>query len=145
MRKTYQGVINNLPPHGVFVFGSNTQGRHGKGSALIALRRFGAIYGVASGLQGSSWAIITKDLTKRVHPSRTPEQIKEEMRKLYSYAKTSLLDFYVVYTTKGVNLNSYSAEDMAKMFAESGEIPLNIIFEKEFNDIVEKYEKMSYI
>lgn len=139
IRKTYQGIIGNLPPHGIFVFGSNTQGRHGKGSALIAVKKFDAVYGQASGLQGRSWAIITKDLTKRIHPSRTPDQIKEEIIKMYEYATTSLLDFYIVYTAKGNNLNSYTPMEMSKMFAEAGEIPLNIIFEQEFNELIEKH------
>lgn len=143
MRKTYYGTIKKLPPHGIFVFGSNTQGRHGKGSALIAIRYFEAIYGRASGLQGRSWAIVTKDLTKRIHPSRTPEQIKQEIVKLYEFAKTSLLDFYIAYSANATNLNNYSAEDIAKMFAESGSIPLNIIFENQFNELVKKYEKIS--
>ncbi len=140
MRQTYTGTINKLPAHGIFVFGSNTQGRHGKGAALIALRKFEAIYGRASGLQGRSWAIITKDLTKRIHPSRTPEQIIEEIRKLYSFAITSLLDFYVVYSANTVNLNSYTPDEMAKMFASAGRIPSNIIFEFGFNELVKKHE-----
>ncbi len=43
----------------IFVFGSNTGGRHGKGAALTALRRHGAIYGQAAGLQGQSYGIPT--------------------------------------------------------------------------------------
>lgn len=35
-RKTYSGMIQSLTPNQVFVFGSNTQGRHGKGAALTA-------------------------------------------------------------------------------------------------------------
>lgn len=35
-RKTYSGMIQNLAPNQVFVFGSNTQGKHGKGAALTA-------------------------------------------------------------------------------------------------------------
>jgi hypothetical protein len=34
--KTYSGMITELEPNQVFVFGSNTQGRHGKGAALMA-------------------------------------------------------------------------------------------------------------
>lgn len=45
----------------VFVFGSNLAGRHGKGSALEALRNHGAIYGQGIGRQGNSFAIPTKD------------------------------------------------------------------------------------
>ena len=75
---TYEGKIEFLEPNQIFVFGSNTQGRHGAGAALIAKQKFGAIYGKAEGLQGQSYAIITKDLTSSVHPSRTPNQIKQK-------------------------------------------------------------------
>lgn len=45
----------------IFVFGSNLAGRHGKGAALVARVRYGAIYGQGEGLQGRSYAIPTKD------------------------------------------------------------------------------------
>lgn len=48
----------------IFVFGSNTEGRHGAGAAKVAKDDFGAIYGQAEGLQGNAYAIITKDLNK---------------------------------------------------------------------------------
>ena len=44
-----------------FVFGSNEAGRHGKGAALFAVKHHGAQYGQGYGLQGSSFAIPTKD------------------------------------------------------------------------------------
>lgn len=44
----------------VFVFGSNLQGRHGKGAALAAVREYGATYGVGVGRQGMAYAIPTK-------------------------------------------------------------------------------------
>lgn len=49
------------PKQGIFVFGSNLAGRHGKGAALDAKRYFGAIQGQGIGLQGKSYAIPTKD------------------------------------------------------------------------------------
>ena len=58
--KTYSGFIHYLNKDQIFVFGSNTQGRHGKGAALTARLRFGAIYGNPEGIQGKSFAIITK-------------------------------------------------------------------------------------
>ena len=77
IRKTFSGMISSLKPNQIFVFGSYTQGRHGMGAAKTAKDKFGAIYGQSEGLQGQSYAIITKDLTKddRKTPSRTPEQI----------------------------------------------------------------------
>ena len=84
-RKTYTGLVNSLQDNQIFVFGSNTQGRHSAGAAKTARDKFGAIYGQAEGLQGQSYAIITKDLTKddRKNPSRTKVQIIEQIHKLY--------------------------------------------------------------
>lgn len=45
----------------IFVFGSNLAGRHGKGAAKYAIDNCGAIYGQGEGLQGSSYAVPTKD------------------------------------------------------------------------------------
>lgn len=135
-RKTYSGMIQNLAPNQVFVFGSNTQGRHGKGAALTAKNKFGAIYGQAEGPQGQSYAIITKDLTKNTHPSRTPEQIKEQVHNLYEYARENPdKEFLVAYSGKGTNLNAYSNQEMADMFG-SESIPNNIVFEQEFNKLI---------
>ena len=135
-RKTYSGMIQSLTPNQVFVFGSNTQGRHGKGAALTAKNKFGAIYGQAEGPQGQSYAIITKDLTKRTHPSRTPEQIKEQIHNLYEYARENPdKEFLVAYSGTGKNLNAYSNQEMANMFG-SEEIPNNIVFEEEFDKLI---------
>lgn len=135
-RKTYSGMIQNLAPNQVFVFGSNTQGKHGKGAALTAKNKFGAIYGQAEGPQGQSYAIITKDLTKNTRPSRTPEQIKEQVHNLYEYARENPdKEFLVAYSGKGTNLNAYSNQEMADMFG-SEPIPNNIVFEQEFNKLI---------
>ena len=45
----------------IFVFGSNLAGRHGACAALYARNNHGAVYGQGVGLQGSSYAIPTKD------------------------------------------------------------------------------------
>lgn len=139
-RKTYTGMINSLQDNQVFVFGSNTQGRHGAGAAKTAKDKFGAIYGQAEGIQGNSFAIITKDLTKddKKHPSRTQEQIKEQIQKLYDYAETHPeKEFVVAYSAQGRNLNYYTNEQMAEMFATaSSSVPTNIVFEEGFSKLV---------
>lgn len=140
-RKTYSGIIKSLEPNQVFVFGSNTQGRHGKGAALTARQKFGAVYGQAEGPQGQSYAIITKDLTKPKHPSRTKEQIIEQIDKLYQYAKQNPdKEFLVAYSGIGANLNAYSNQEMADMFS-SLDIPQNIVFEEDFYKLI-KQEKV---
>lgn len=70
----------------IFVFGSNTQGRHGKGAAKVALDKFGAIYGQSSGLQGDSYAIVTKDLLSTEQPSISKLTITEQMSTMLQYA-----------------------------------------------------------
>ena len=138
---TYKGMIDSLPENGIFVFGSNTQGRHGKGAALKAKNEFGAIYGQSWGRQGSSYAIVTKDLTKTQHPSIKTDKIIGQIELLYSYSKkNSELDFYVVYSGKGVNLNGYTPKHMADMFRLATrriQMPENIIFEEEFAKLIE--------
>jgi len=49
MRKFY---IGNITPEAntIFVFGSNSEGRHGAGAAKVARNQFGAIYGQSEGL-----------------------------------------------------------------------------------------------
>ena len=137
-RKTYSGMITSLKPNQIFVFGSNTQGRHGKGAALTAKNKFGAVYGQSEGPQGQSYAIITKDLTKKTHPSRTPEQVKEQIHNLYEYARQNPdKEFLVAYSGTGANLNAYSNQEMADMFA-SESIPNNIVFEEGFDKLIQE-------
>lgn len=149
---TYEGLIS---PRGhqenhILVFGSNTEGRHGAGTAKFAVENFGAIYGQSSGLQGRSWAIITKDLTKTKHPSVDKKFIIYQMNVLYKFAEERPdLIFLIAYTATGKNLNGYTPEEIADMFYSAinleskiglfeaiGYIPKNIIFEKQFYKLV---------
>ena len=54
-------TITKLEPNYIFVFGSNPEGRHGAGAAKAALK-FGAKYGIGRGLQGQTYALVTKNL-----------------------------------------------------------------------------------
>lgn len=75
-------------------------------------------------------------MTKNTHPSRTPEQIKEQVHNLYEYARENPdKEFLVAYSGKGTNLNAYSNQEMADMFG-SEPIPNNIVFEQEFNKLI---------
>ena len=137
MRKTYTGVLNELPENGIFVFGANTEGRHGLGAAKVAREKFGAVYG-RTGLINKSYGIITKDLTKKIHPSVGRETIVDQIEQLYTLALiTPERDYYVAYNGKGKNLNAYSSQEMADMFKEAMYvIPENIIFEIEFSKLL---------
>lgn len=72
----------------IFVFGSNREGRHGKGDALTARKHHGAIYGQAEGLQGDSYAIITKELRKD-YKKVTLKEIAEGVKKFLKFAKNN--------------------------------------------------------
>ena len=134
--KIYKGFIKNLPDNGIFVFGSNPQGRHGLGAALIARTKFGAKYGQGRGLQGRSYAIVTKDLTKNRHPSVPTKDIKDEIKQLYEFAKSNpQLDFYVAYAGKGKYLSGFTPQQMANLF-NCAEIPDNMVFEEEFMKLI---------
>ena len=96
----------------IFVFGSNAAGRHGKGSALEAVRKHGAIYGVGSGPQGNSYAIPTKDDRLKVLPLSSINYYVE--RFLLHAAVTPECHFDVVEI--GCGLAGYAPEEIAPMF-----------------------------
>jgi hypothetical protein len=134
--KTYSGTIHRLLPHQVFVFGSNTQGRHGKGAALWAKLNAGAVYGQAKGIQGRAYGIVTKNLTKYIHPSVSVEDIVKQIEELYAFAReNSDKEFVVAYSGSGNNLNGYSPEQMAGMFVSSP-IPDNLVFEETMAELI---------
>lgn len=121
--------LTDLERNEIFVFGSNTEGRHGKGAALIAKKHFGAKYGQAKGLQGRSYAIITKDLSKGFK-SIPLSVINEQILELYDFAKQNThLTFYV--TKIGCSLGGYRINDIAAQFNLEIQ-PENIILPKEF-------------
>ncbi len=65
----------------IFVFGSNLAGRHGKGAALFARQKHGAVYGQGVGLQGHSYAIPTKDEQLRTLPLEAIREHVEEFKR----------------------------------------------------------------
>ncbi len=137
--RTYSGKITSLEQHQVFVFGSNTEGRHGSGAAKFALENFGAVYGVSRGFQGSNgcYAIVTKDLRKKVHPSVSKEEIEDQIRELYNIARVLPdQEFFIAYSGYGYNLNGYTSIAMARMFAIESP-PDNVVFEEEFAKLVQ--------
>ena len=136
MRKFY---IGNITPDAntIFVFGSNTEGRHGAGAAKVAREQFGAIYGQGQGLHGNSYALPTKDL--RVKENRgirsiSKENIVKSIKKLYETArKHPDKMFKIAYrNTQSTSLNGYTGLEMIDMFLEADPIPDNIIFSQEW-------------
>lgn len=114
---TFSGPVVSLKPNDIFVFGSNTEGRHGKGAALWALKNAGAKYGQAMGPQGQSYAIITKNLSSPTHPSINEEIIIKQIRLLYLYAELHPKNNFIIsYSNTKKLLNGYSAKELANMF-----------------------------
>lgn len=138
--KVYKGWLTkeNMPENGIFIFGSNTEGRHGAGNARAARMEFGAKYGQAEGLQGKAYGIVTKDLTKDIHPSVSSSYVKKQIKELYKYAKEHPEnDFFVAYSTKGPLLSGFSIEQLVNFFC-CITIPDNIIFEESFGKLIKE-------
>lgn len=128
--------ITSLKPNEVFVFGSNTEGRHGAGAAKTAVDKFGAKYGQPRGIQGQSYGIVTKDLQKGTK-SIPKDDILKEVNDLMKFAKANPnKKFYV--TKLGTELAGYSISEIKKIFEEVNTgtfmqgIPENVILPKEF-------------
>ena len=133
----------NMPTNGIFVFGSNTEGRHGLGAAKDAKNMFGAIKGQAEGLQGKSYAIVTKNLTSGIEMfgrkiTKTGErsierfEIREQLEDLMQFAENnSDKKFYV--TKLGSSLAGYSVEEIKDLFEKIKDtIPNNVILPREY-------------
>lgn len=136
MRKTHDGTLR-LKTNQALLITTNPQGKHGKGNAKVGMK-YGAIYGKARGPMGRTYGIITKDLTKRKHPSISSDFIIEQIGEFYEFAKRYWdVEFLIPYAgvANKINLNGYTNAEMAKMF-KAFEIPENIIFEEQFNKLI---------
>jgi hypothetical protein len=99
----------------IFVFGSNREGRHGKGAALTARQQYGAIYGQARGRQGNAYAIVTKELRRGVNPV-TLDQVKREVDDFIKYATDNPADTFIV-TRIGCGLAGFTDDQIAPLFS----------------------------
>lgn len=109
----------------IFTFGSNLAGRHGKGAALAAVREYGAVYGIAEGLRGCSYAIPTKDEKLRPLPL---ERIKHFVNRFLGVTRIRN-DLTFRLTPIGCGLAGYSPEQIGPMFRGA---PSNVIIPDEF-------------
>lgn len=143
MYKVYKGNIT--PEEGtIFVFGSNPEGRHGAGSAAVAVKLFGAKYGVGEGLQGNAYALPTTELRRDrqvpgYNQSIPPEIISRSIRELYKTASEHPeYNFKVAYRSQPdeVTLCGYSGKQLMLMFKMAarlvGGYPDNIWFSEEW-------------
>lgn len=113
------------------MFGSNTEGRHGTGAALYAKLHCGAIQFQPKGLQGNSYAIVTKDLSKGKR-SVSLGSIRMQVLNLIEFAKKNPLFKFRV-SPIGCGLAGFQPIEIAPMFKD---IPKNIDLPDEFYSIL---------
>lgn len=118
--------IEELKENEVFVFGSNLAGNHAGGAAHVALKKFGAIYGLGEGLAGNSYAFPTLDRNmQRLSFERLVEAKDELYRVANKYPEKT---FFV--TKVGTGIAGIPLDEMRRVF--EGEKPPNIVLPKEF-------------
>lgn len=117
--------IQGLEPNEVFVFGSNLAGRHGKGAALIAKKKFGAIYGDGFGPTGRCYAIPTKGPDLK---SLSLDYIAKCVAYFNHYASAKPEITFLV-TAIGTGLAGYKTADIAPMFRDA---PDNVVLPASF-------------
>lgn len=148
-------TIKELKENQIFVFGSNPQGRHGAGAAKAAMS-FGAKYGSGRGLQGQSYALITKNLElnykekstgivydKEGFNSVSPEQISKNVEELYECARNNADKLFVIVYKNETwpngsskkSLNGYTGEEMFSFFTKNKDIPPNIVMHDSFKPL----------
>ena len=105
--------ITALGENEVFVFGSNLAGAHGGGAALLAYRKFGAIWGQGVGLQGQSYGIPT------MHGG--VDAIKPAVDEFIEFAKTRP-DLTFLVTRVGCGIAGFTNEEISPLFAKAHEV-----------------------
>jgi hypothetical protein len=96
----------------IFVFGSSFGGRHVKGTALTALKKHNAVWGMDTGPQGDSYAIPTQD--ENGHPLPL-NRIRGNIEYFVKYAQLNPDDKFIV-SRIGCDNGQYIDADIAPMF-----------------------------
>ena len=133
-------IIEKLNENEVFVFGSNEQGRHGRGAALTAKQKFDAVEGQGIGMTGQCYALATCtwiNSGKQLIPLGL-NKIKEYADQFIDYAKYNPEQIF--YLTKvGCGLAGFTINDIAPLFKDVINVK-NIIMPIEFYDIIKDLE-----
>ncbi|MCE2616745.1 MAG: A1S_2505 family phage non-structural protein [Phocaeicola sp.] len=120
--------ITSLKDNEIFVFGSNLNGSHGGGAALLAYRRFGAIWGQGVGLQGQSYGIPT------MHGGI--DVIKPYVNQFITFAVQHKELFFLV-TRIGCGIAGFTVEEIAPLFKDAINVE-NIALPQDFWNVLEK-------
>ena len=102
--------IQDLKPDEIFVFGSNLAGAHGGGAALLAYRKWGAVWGQGAGLQGQTYAIPT------MHGG--VDKIDPYVKDFICFAKQHPEMTFLV-TEIGCGIAGFLPEEIAPLFNEA--------------------------
>jgi hypothetical protein len=112
-------------PNAVFVFGSNSHGRHNKGAALTAKELYGAKFGVAKGPTGRCYAIPTRNwLDYRKLVTRSLADIRPDVEEFLDYAREHPETLFLLCRV-GCGYAGYKPQDIAPLFATDLE---NVVF-----------------
>lgn len=109
-KRTTPERIMQLEENEVFVFGSNLEGAHGGGAALLAWRKFGAIWGQGVGLQGQSYGIPTMQ--------GGVDTIKPYVDEFITFAKQHPELTFLV-TRIGCGIAGFTNEEISPLFEEA--------------------------
>lgn len=102
--------ISELKENEIFVFGSNLEGSHGGGAARLAYNRFGAVWGLGTGIQGRSYAIPTMQ--------GGVETIRPYVDAFIQFAKQNTTLTFLV-TRIGCGIAGFRDEEIAPLFEEA--------------------------
>ena len=125
--------ITELKSNEIFVFGSNLAGAHGGGAALLAYRKFGAIWGQGIGLQGQSYGIPTMQ--------GGVETIRPYVHEFYDFAVRHR-EYKFLVTRIGCGIAGFTPKEIAPLFTSAIELN-NVVLPKDFVEIIQ--ERNSWI
>lgn len=117
-----------------FVFGSNEEGRHGKGAAKYALQYYGAEYGVAEGRTGLCYALPTVGKNLRKMPL---DKIEVYVQRFIAHAKDHPETTFKV-TRVGCGLAGHHDKDITPFFQGA---PENCLFDEAWRPYLGDHRK----
>ena len=128
--------VESLKDGQVFVFGSNLIGYHSGGASLVAMQRFGAVWGQAEGPQGQCYAIPVDIRGEAVE--NVSAYMKRHIDKFLSYAKAHPeLSFLVIRV--GCGNAGFDEEFVAPFFKEVMQMD-NVSLPKSFVESLKRGE-----
>lgn len=124
--------ITRLEPGEIFVFGSNTGGRHGKGAALTAKRKFGAEQFIPEGITGNCYALPTVLFHDGKLKKMPLTMIEQYVNQFIRTAVERIWNTFLV-TPVGCGLAGYTPQEIAPMFRYA---TVNVIIPQCFWDVI---------